>query len=79
MNILVICVKMQIVFFGKMLKSFFPEKADVLTSPLVVADITQNLLDEHNNPNLVVFVDIGGNRELEILVALLPWVASSLP
>lgn len=29
--------------------------------------------------DLVVFVDIGGNRELEALVVLLPWVASALP
>jgi hypothetical protein len=30
-------------------------------------------------PSLVVFVDIGGNRELEALVALLSWVATALP
>ena len=30
-------------------------------------------------PGLCVFVDIGGNRELEALVALLPWVATALP
>ena len=29
-------------------------------------------------PQLVVFADIGGNRELEALVALLPWVATAL-
>ena len=29
-------------------------------------------------PPLVVFADIGGNRELEALVALLPWVATAL-
>jgi hypothetical protein len=28
---------------------------------------------------LVVFVDIGGNREIEALVALIPWLETSLP
>jgi hypothetical protein len=32
----------------------------------------------HTAPQLVCFVDIGGNRELEALAALLPWVASAL-
>ena len=50
---------------------------------MIVIDIVEKLIEKNttpeSTPNLVVFVDIGGNRELEALVALLPWVASSLP
>lgn len=48
---------------------------------MVVIDIVEKLLMrcKEEETELVVFVDIGGNRELEALVAILPWVASSLP
>ena len=59
------------------------ERADALGTPLIVVEIVQRLLERCSadgaEPQLVVFVDIGGNREIEALVALLPWVASALP
>jgi hypothetical protein len=65
------------------------ERADALATPHAVAAIAERLLREEEEEEegggggaaaeLVVFVDIGGNRELEALVALLPWVAVGLP
>ena len=36
--------------------------------------IQTNATISSSSPNLVLFVDIGGTRELESLVALLPWL-----
>ena len=68
------------------------ERADALATPHAVVAIAERLLREEEEEEeegggggggaaaeLVVFVDIGGNRELEALVALLPWVATGLP
>ena len=69
------------------------ERADALATPRIVIEIVERLLavaraslDDGGGSSakgkaldLVVFVDIGGNREIEALVALLPWCAQSLP
>ena len=66
------------------------ERADALATPHVITAIVRQLLARAPTaaaadvttpaavPQLVVFVDIGGNRELEALVALLPWVQAAL-
>jgi hypothetical protein len=56
-------------------------RADCLRDPVSTLRIWQTLRDRHIDKNLplVVFVDIGGNRELESLVALLPWLETKLP
>lgn len=55
------------------------ERADALANPLMVIEIAKALLARCGaGARLVVFADIGGNRELEALVALLPWVAATL-
>ena len=56
-------------------------KADCLRDPMSTSRIHQQLCLDHphlSRKNLVVFVDIGGNRELESLVALLPWIERHL-
>ena len=66
------------------------ERADALATPHVITAIVRQLLARMPVstaagattpaavPQLVVFVDIGGNRELEALVALLPWLQKEL-
>ena len=53
-------------------------KLDVLEHPLVFQRIVDDLIKDNSptipSPQLVLFVDIGGTRELESLVALLPWL-----
>ena len=50
-------------------------KADCLRDPFSTLQIHQDLCKLHPKiRDLNVFVDIGGNRELESLVALLPWL-----
>ena len=57
------------------------EQIDVLKCSIVVEELVKDFMvkPERANKSLVVFVDIGGNREIETLIKLLPWVASSLP
>ena len=55
-------------------------RCDVLATPHTLLDSLMDMLSERSsaddaNQRLVVLVDIGGNRELEALAALLPWVA----
>ena len=40
----------------------------------MVKELLEQGLKENALANFVLFVDIGGNRELEALVALLPWL-----
>ena len=55
-------------------------RGDVLKDPRGTIDITNELIARNpTRRELCVFVDVGGNRELETLVILLPWVASVLP
>ena len=55
------------------------KRADVLRDPMGTLNMVRALCDANEGGNLCVFVDIGGNRELEALVALLPWIATALP
>lgn len=61
-------------------------QADCLLEPYCITKIATALLAMHSapptpdlSPGLVFFVDIGGNRELEALVALLPWLMALGP
>jgi len=57
-------------------------KSDALRDPMSTLLVYKDLCKLHNESKhhqlLYVFVDIGGNRELESLVALLPWVEEQL-
>ena len=61
-------------------------KSDALRDPMNTILVYKELFERYNdNENLThdgrelyVFVDIGGNRELESLVALLPWIEKEL-
>ena len=53
-------------------------KGDALREPMSTIRVVAELQLLHPNADLVVFVDIGGNRELESLVALLPWLEREL-
>ena len=65
-------------------KKQYPEikfmKSDALRDPMSTLHTVQHLQNAHPDSadKLIVFVDIGGNRELEALVALLPWVEREL-
>lgn len=53
-------------------------RCDVLATPHTLLEFLMDMLTERSSGDdhkLVVLVDIGGNRELEALAALLPWVA----
>jgi hypothetical protein len=40
----------------------------------MVKELLESALNVNDKAKFVLFVDIGGNRELEALVALLPWL-----
>ncbi len=51
-------------------------RCDVLATPNTASDKIEELVHANTSCNLIVLVDIGGNRELEALTAVLPWVAT---
>ena len=54
-------------------------QADCLRDPMSTLRVHEELCALHTDlTDLVVFVDIGGNRELESLVVLLPWIEKQL-
>jgi SAM-dependent methyltransferase len=59
-------------------------KSDALRDPMSTFFVYKELFELYNNKDsnhiheMYVFVDIGGNRELESLVALLPWIEKEL-
>ena len=60
------------------------KRGDVLRDPMGTLNIVRAMCVANDDggdggSDLCVFVDIGGNRELEALVALLPWIATALP